>query len=171
MNSLMLPATTSATNAGESMAFTFGDPIPVLDRRELLDYLEAALVGNYYEPPVSLDGLAKTFRAAIHHSSPIYCKLNILVSCFIPHPALSRADFEAWALDDLVFANAYLERQRSRLGTTLRLKPAKAKYVRRVVLIALALWTDGGLQRLISPGLSRRTPPATFMLMWQKTVS
>lgn len=142
MNSLMLPERTT-DDAGSAMAFTFGDPIPVLDRRELLDYLEAALVGNYYEPPVSLDGLAKTFRAAIHHSSPIYCKLAILVSCFIPHPALSRADFEAWALDDLVFANAYLERQRSRLGSTLRLKPAKAKYVRRGKDLDQYWWVPG----------------------------
>lgn len=25
---------------GQSMAFTFGDPVPVLDGREILDYLE-----------------------------------------------------------------------------------------------------------------------------------
>ena len=45
MNSLMLPDT-SANDAGGAMAFTFGDPIPVLDRRELLDYLEAALIAG-----------------------------------------------------------------------------------------------------------------------------
>ena len=47
MNSLMLPERTA--DAGGSMAFTFGDPIPVLDRRELLDYL---------------DGWAERFKAA-----------------------------------------------------------------------------------------------------------
>jgi PBSX family phage portal protein len=134
MNELMLPeapASHVAPPASEGMAFTFGDPVPVLDRRELLDYLEAVLVGEWYEPPISLDGLAKTFRAAVHHSSPIYVKLNILASCFEPHPAFSRAAFEGFALDDLVFGNAYMERQRARSGRLLNLKPAKAKYVRR----------------------------------------
>lgn len=140
MNSLMLP---EKSDSGGAMAFTFGDPIPVLDRSELLDYMEAALVGNYYEPPVSLDGLAKTFRSAIHHASPIYCKLAILVSCFIPHKALSRADFEAWALDDLVFANAYLERVTSRLGGLIQLRAVKARYVRRGKDLSTYWWVPG----------------------------
>ena len=46
-----------------------GDPIPVLDRRELLDYVECVQTDHWYEPPVSFDGLARTFRAAVHHSS------------------------------------------------------------------------------------------------------
>ncbi len=52
-------------------AFSFGDPDPVLDRRELLDYVECVQTDRWYEPPVSFDGLARTFRAAVHHSSPI----------------------------------------------------------------------------------------------------
>ena len=38
-------------------AFSFGDPIPVLDRRELLDYVECVQMDRWYEPPVSFDGL------------------------------------------------------------------------------------------------------------------
>lgn len=129
------PATYSAGDgeraAGRIEAFSFGDPIPVLDKRELLDYFEAVLVGDWYEPPVSLDGLAKMFRAAIHHSSPIHAKVNIISSCFVPHPLLTRAAFESFALDDQVFGNAYLERRRARSGRVLELKPAKARYVRR----------------------------------------
>lgn len=37
-------------------AFSFGDPIPVLDRRELLDYVECVQMDRWYEPPVSLTG-------------------------------------------------------------------------------------------------------------------
>ena len=55
-------------------AFSFGDPVPVLDRRELLDYVECVQTDRWYEPPVSFDGLARTFRAAVHHSSPIAVK-------------------------------------------------------------------------------------------------
>ncbi|HBQ0242003.1 Presumed portal vertex protein, partial [Klebsiella pneumoniae] len=71
-------------------AFSFGDPIPVLDRRELLDYVECVQTDRWYEPPVSFDGLARTFRAAVHHSSPIAVKCNILTSTYIPHPLLSQ---------------------------------------------------------------------------------
>jgi len=52
-------------------AFSFGDSISVLDRRELLDYVECVQMDRWYEPPVSFDGLPRTYRAAVHHSSPI----------------------------------------------------------------------------------------------------
>lgn len=115
-------------------AFTFGDPVAVLDRRELLDYIECWEVGGkYYEPPMSWDGLARSFRAAVHHSSPIYLKRNILVTTYRPHPALSRQDFSRLVLDFQIFGNAYPERVTSRTGKLLQLRPALAKYVRRGV--------------------------------------
>lgn len=60
--------------------------IPFLcwDRRELLDYVECVQMDRWYEPPVSFDGLARTYRAAVHHSSPIAVKRNILTSTFTP---------------------------------------------------------------------------------------
>lgn len=112
-------------------AFTFGDPEAVLDKRDILDYLECTTAGKWYEPPLSWDGLAKTFRAAVHHASPIYVKRNILTSTFIPHPLLSRTTFSKWVLDYLVFANAYLERRLSRTGKVLALDHALARYTRR----------------------------------------
>ncbi|GIX39058.1 MAG: portal protein [Silanimonas sp.] len=111
-------------------AFTFGDPTPVLDRRELLDYAESWFNGRWYEPPVSLDGLAKCFRASPHHSSAIYVKRNILTAAFVPHRLLPREAFDRWALEFLVFGNAYLERRESVGRKTVRLEPALAKYVR-----------------------------------------
>lgn len=112
-------------------AFTFGDPEAVLDKRELLDYLECTTMGKWYEPPLSMDGLAKSSRASVHHSSPMYVKRNVLTSCYEPHKMLSRTDFSRWVLEYLIFGNAYLERQDSRLNRPLSLKPALAKYVRR----------------------------------------
>lgn len=112
-------------------AFTFGDPTPVLDRREILDFMESAWNGKWYEPPVSLEGLARSFRASPHHSSAIYVKRNILVSCFKPHPLLSRSAFAALALDYLTLANGYLERVKNRLGGTLELRHSPAKFMRR----------------------------------------
>ncbi len=112
-------------------AFTFGDPVPVMDRVELLDYMECGLVGKWYEPPVSWEGLARSFRAATHHSSSIYFKRNVLVSTFKPHKLLSAETFGALVLDFLTFGNCYLEMPRSRTGRGLELRHALAKYVRR----------------------------------------
>ncbi len=112
-------------------AFSFGEPTPVLDRRELLDYVECGWNGRWYEPPLSVDGLARSFRASPHHSSAIYVKRNILASTFIPHQLLSRDAFARWALEFLIFGNAYLERRDNLARQPLRLEPALAKYVRR----------------------------------------
>jgi PBSX family phage portal protein len=121
----------SAPQQPHAEAFTFGDPVPVLDRRELLDYVECVVMDKWYEPPVSFDGLARTFRAAVHHSSPIAVKRNILTSTFIPHPLLSQQAFSRFVQDYLVFGNAYLEKRTNRLGGVLSLEPALAKFTRR----------------------------------------
>lgn len=119
------------TGGPAAEAFTFGEPVPVLDRRELLDYVECVVMDKWYEPPVSFDGLARTFRAAVHHSSPINVKRNILTSTFIPHPLLSQQAFSRFVQDYLVFGNAYLEKRTNRLGGVLALEPALAKFTRR----------------------------------------
>lgn len=142
-------------------AFTFGDPVPVLDRRELLDYVECVVMDRWYEPPVSFDGLARTFRAAVHHSSPINVKRNILTSTFIPHPLLSQQAFSRFVQDYLVFGNAYLEKRTSRLGDTLALVPSLAKYTRR--------GTDLDTYWFVQYGLTTQpyqfTPGSVFHLM------
>ncbi len=61
--------TNMSTSAPQKMeAFTFGEPSPVLDRRDILDYVECINNGKWYEPPVNFSGLAKSLRAAVHHS-------------------------------------------------------------------------------------------------------
>ncbi|MFY9327158.1 MAG: phage portal protein [Georgfuchsia sp.] len=112
-------------------AFTFGDPEGVLDARDILDYLECPLVGKWYEPPISMDGLAKSFRAAVHHNSALVVKRNIIASLYIPHPALSRTEFASFALDFLTFGNAYLERRDSMTGKLIKLQRALARFTRR----------------------------------------
>uniref|UniRef100_UPI00018450FC phage portal protein n=1 Tax=Providencia rustigianii TaxID=158850 RepID=UPI00018450FC len=119
------------TNDASMEAFTFGDPIPVLDKREIFDYLECVQIDNYYEPPISFHGLARTFRAAPHHSSAIYVKRNILTSTFIPNKYLSRQTFDSWGLDFLLFGNGYLELRENRLGQALTFKHSPAKFTRR----------------------------------------
>lgn len=123
---------TAAKPKQEQMqVFTFGEPESAVSGRELLDYVEAWHNGRWYEPPVSFEFLAKFFRANQHHASAIYVKRNILQSCFIPHPMLSRADFTKWALDYMTFGNGYLERVKSVLGQPMRMKHALSRYTRR----------------------------------------
>ena len=76
-------------------AFTFGEPTAVLDKRDIMKYAECIHNGRWYEPPVSFHGLAKSLRSAVHHSSPLYVKRNILASTFIPHPLLSQQEFSS----------------------------------------------------------------------------
>lgn len=119
------------SNKTKAEVFSFGDPVAVLDKREIFDYLECVTVDGYYEPPMSFAGLAKAFRASVHHSSAIYVKRNILVSSYIPHKLLPRSEFAKWVLDYLVFGNSMLQRVESRLHEPLRLEHALAKYTRR----------------------------------------
>ena len=138
-----VPATPVASSpATHTEMFSFGDPVPMLDRREFLDYLECVPMGKWYEPPVSLNGLALTFRAAVHHSSPIYVKRNILLKCFKPNRLLNKAAFSAFALDFLVFGNAYLQRTRAMSGRALGLSHILAKYTRRGKDLSTYWWAQ-----------------------------
>lgn len=111
--------------------FTFGEPESVLDHGRITEYFQSLDSGKWYEPPISLDGLTRSFRASPHHSSAIYVKRNILASTYIPHPLLSRSAFNSFALDYLVLGNSYLERRDNRLGKAIRLKHSLSKYMRR----------------------------------------
>ena len=116
--------------ASNSVAFTFGDPEPVMEGRDILDYVESWYNGQWYEPPVSFTGLAKSYRCNPHHSSAIQVKKNVLVRSFIPYPLLSRQEFEKFVLDDQVFGNGYLEKVENRLRQPMKLRHSLAKYTR-----------------------------------------
>ncbi|WP_434771153.1 phage portal protein [Pseudomonas entomophila] len=112
-------------------AFTFGEPVPVLDGREMLDYLECYSNGRWYEPPVSLDGLARSSRASVYLQSGLIFKRNALARTFIPHKLLSRQAFEQIVMDLGWSGNLYLEKRDNMLRDTLGLRPCLAKYMRR----------------------------------------
>lgn len=113
------------------VSFTFGDPEPVLEGRGLLDYLQSFKSSKWYEPPVSVEGLAKTYRSAVHHASAILVKRNILASMYIGHRKFTKAQFTKLALDYLVFGNGYISAKRNRLGGVLSFETMMAKYMRR----------------------------------------
>lgn len=112
-------------------AFTFGDPEPVLDAVDIISMFQAYWNGEYYEPPIDRSGLAKSYNANPHHQSAIQVKVNILTSCYIVHPLLSRSDFQAWVMNYLIFGDSYMERVDNMMGMPLALKPSPSKYMRR----------------------------------------
>ena len=135
-----------ATNDNRSQAiqaFTFGEPEPVLSRATMLDMLECWHNQRWYEPPVSLDGLARAFRASPHHSSAIILKRNMLAASLDPTPYMSRKTFAGLVQDYLVMGNAYVQEIRNRLGGVMRLDPCLAKYTRRGVEPGHFWWVPG----------------------------
>lgn len=126
-----MDSSTVIKGAGGAECFTFGEPAPVLDGREVFDYLEAWSNGRWYEPPLSLDGLAKSTRASVFLQSGLNFKRNMLARTFIPHKLLSRQAFEQFALDWLWCGNTYLEKRSNMLGSAISLQPALAKFMRR----------------------------------------
>lgn len=86
---------TMTASAPQKMeAFTFGEPSAVLDRRDILDYVECVHNGRWYEPPVNFSGLAKSLRSAVHHSSPIYVKAQYHCEHLHSAPAVVPSGFQ-----------------------------------------------------------------------------
>lgn len=128
----MLGAAANGAASSHSIeTFSFGDPEPVLDRRQILDMIECWHNNRWYEPPVELEGLARAYRASPHHSSAILLKRNLLVSSFQPSTYLGRKAFGALVQDYLVFGMCYPQRRKNRLGGLLRVDHILAKYARR----------------------------------------
>ena len=126
------PAAKTATpKAAAPQAFTFGEPEPVNSLRDIFYEGLWLSADEWYEPPIPLAVLSKSYRATAHHGSALQVKRNILVRTFEPHPLLGRRDFAGLALDYLVFGNAYLEQVRGRLGRLIGFRHLRAKYVRR----------------------------------------
>ncbi|MEY2883065.1 MAG: hypothetical protein RL490_789 [Pseudomonadota bacterium] len=126
----------SSTEPGKPpamQAFAFGDPEPVLDRREFLDSLECWRNGRWYEPPISMHALSRSFRVGPHHSSAIYAKRNMMSSRFIPSRWMDRETFEGLVLDFLALGNCYVEERQSLLREPMRYQRSMARYTRRGV--------------------------------------
>ena len=110
--------------------FSFGDPVPVLDRHEVRLLLHADFNGRWYEPPVCFDGLSKAFQANTHHESAIRFKANMVSERFNPSPLLSRHDFKRLILAYLLFGNLFAEVRRNRLGRVMQICPLPARWMR-----------------------------------------
>lgn len=124
-------------------SFAFGDPEPVLERRQIMDMCECYHNNRWYEPPVPLDGLARAERASPHHSSAMNFKRNLVVSSFEPTPFMNRATFGKLVKDFLIFGNAYVEVRKNVFGDPLRLDHSMAKFTRRGLSPGQYWWVPG----------------------------
>ena len=123
--------TTVLASQSAAEVFSFGEPIPVLDRSEILNYFEPVLMyQKYYNPPINLSYLAKALNASPHHQSAITVKKNILLSTCKTTALLPRTQLEKLVQDYLVFGNAYIEVQRNQFGKVIGLSSPLAKYMR-----------------------------------------
>ncbi|TGY50839.1 MULTISPECIES: phage portal protein [Rodentibacter] len=122
---------TALSSQSNVEAFSFGEPIPVLDRAEILNYFEPVLMyQKYYNPPINLSYLAKAINASSHHQSAITVKKNILLSTCKTTALLPRTQLEKLVQDYLVFGNAYVEIKRNSFGEVIALNAPLAKYMR-----------------------------------------
>lgn len=117
------------------VSFAFGDPEPVLNN-DINNFLGVYgvfvdVMWNFWIPPVSLLGLARTLDANPHHNSILRFQRNMLAKWFRPSPILSLAEFRKAALDFRVFGMAYFRIVRNRLGGILRLERRPALMMRR----------------------------------------
>jgi PBSX family phage portal protein len=146
-------------------AFTFGDPEPVLNRRQVLDMVECYHNGRWYEPPVPLDALARSFDASPHHSSAIILKRNQLMAALKPNPLLSPNEFAGLVMDYLIFGNCFPEMVLNRLGGPLRIRRSLARYTRVGVDDGPFWWVpglkqetafaDGSVLQIAQPGINQ----------------
>lgn len=117
----------------KGMAFTFGDPESVLDRRELTQYFEIWHNGRWYEPPLPMDRLSAAFNMSPHHRSAVALKVNLLISHQQPSRQLSADDFERFALDFIQMGNGYLEWVPNLAGRLAAARHSPSRHTRRGV--------------------------------------
>lgn len=122
----LIPAAASA----QPMVFTFGDPESVLDRRELSSYFEVWHNNRWFEPPLPMDTLARSFNMSPHHRSAIALKTNLLVAHQQPSRWLGPDDFERFAIDFLQMGNGYLEWVPNMAGRLAQARVALARHTR-----------------------------------------
>jgi PBSX family phage portal protein len=122
---------TAAAPTSKIICKNFGESQPVLDGHDLFEYGYCPKWQDWYELPYDMLATAKLFRATSHHTSALIVKRNILTSDYIPHPLLSRHEFNALALNLLTFANCYAHIKRNRFNGIVGIGSRPALNIRR----------------------------------------
>jgi len=117
-----------------AMAFTFGDPEPILDGHHITDYVGVWLLdnGQYYTPPVSWSGLARLRGANAYHGPLLEFKTNMILRAFNGSPACPASQIQPFTTDYVTFMNAYLQKVKNFMGEVIYLKHLPAINMRRM---------------------------------------
>lgn len=166
MNEVITHETAKASPVQENVhCFSFETENPVSDAEPVsgMDFLNLGQCysnGQWYEPPIIQEGLARLFQISPHHSSAIFLKRNLLSRALKPNKYLSRQTFAAMVQDFLVFGNAYCELITNRMGDLLQIKHAPAIYTRRGVNDGEFFWTPlfNQFQTFLNPVLQIKQP-------------
>nr|VFK16684.1 MAG: phage portal protein, PBSX family [Candidatus Kentron sp. LFY] len=114
------------------IVFSFGDPEPVLDNR-LIDYLGVFphFAGDYYQPPVSLQGLVRIMRANGYHETALFFKRNQFMNYWLENKLIGRKEMRNAVLDLHVLGNAYFQVFRNGLDGITRIARLPALTMRK----------------------------------------
>ena len=127
------PTLPTDSKSGRVSCFSFGTPESVLDNN-VADY--AGVFFNttldYYEPPVSLTGLAKTLRANAHHNTIPYFLKNQLLRFYNANSVLASEDLGNAGFEYRVFGNCYFQKIYNGINGIKRLKHIPAMRVRKM---------------------------------------
>lgn len=101
----------------------YGDPESALEssRMELIYGAKLTHNGQYYDPPMPFEGLARLRRVNPHHSPLPEFVASGVVRYLKPHPLVSRADLKKLLIDYETTGNGFLRRTINAAGKTTRL--------------------------------------------------
>lgn len=120
------------TRPSNVTAFKLGDPESVLNNN-IADYLGVfAGAGDYYEPPVSLDGLSKILRANGHHCTIPPFRRNRLIQYYNSNEVLPDKDLGNASIDFDVFGNCYFQKIFNVFGEVIKFRHLPAISMRRM---------------------------------------
>ncbi|MBL4761378.1 MAG: phage portal protein, partial [Gammaproteobacteria bacterium] len=115
------------------MAFNFGDPEPVLGNI-ITNYLGvfSDSGSDYYNPPVSLQGLANIKSANAHHETALHFKRNMILKWYNDNTLLPRKEFGPAVFDRFVFGNCYFQKIYNAFDQVVQLRHLPAMYMRKM---------------------------------------
>ena len=112
-----------ANTFSSAIANRWGDPESALEssRLELLTSAYLAHNGEYYEPHLPFDGLARLRRINPHHSPLPEFVASQVVRYIKPHPMISRSDLKRQQIDFETTGNGFFRRITTRSGALEKL--------------------------------------------------
>ncbi|MBD8515180.1 phage portal protein [Photobacterium sp. CAU 1568] len=129
----MTQALTTKPTTQNSAYHIDSTPEPVDSSRWLTDYNELYYndADNFWEPPVSRQGLAQIANANAYHGSLLIARANYVAGRFTSGGDLRRRFVQAFCRDYFMFGDAALLKLRNAFGQVVGLYPLPSMYLRR----------------------------------------